>query len=154
MQDLKDFLTGLVFGTILSSADKMGINPMLLGRQSSKVLGPMIGNLAQQTINKNPPKTMEELVKDLETFVKGSDIFGKGFELNYSGNTFSMKINECLWLEMCKYGKTIGYKACPLCSTMIIMMGLIEAMGISQVVGINVDNNEATCELKMAMEQK
>ncbi|WXG39390.1 MAG: hypothetical protein WED07_00915 [Candidatus Freyarchaeum deiterrae] len=154
MSNIIDFFTGLVFGTILGSADKMGIKPMLLGRQSSKVLGPMIGSLAQQFIGKEPPKNMPELVRDLETLGKSTGVLGKEFELSYSENKFSMKIKECPWLEMAKYGKSIGYNACPLCASSIIMMGAIEGMGLSQVIGINVENKDTICQLKLGTEQE
>ncbi|MEM3564264.1 MAG: hypothetical protein QXR19_13595 [Candidatus Jordarchaeaceae archaeon] len=154
MSDTVNLFYGFVFGTILSAADKMGINPMLLGRQSSKILGPMVENLAQQFLGMAPPKTMEELVKDLEIVGKNFGVFGKEFECSYSGNNLSMKIVQCPWLEMCKYGKSIGYRACPLCATSVMLMGTIEATNIVQVMGINVDNNEAVCRLTVKMEPK
>ncbi|WXG39392.1 MAG: hypothetical protein WED07_00925 [Candidatus Freyarchaeum deiterrae] len=73
MSELKDFITGLVFGTLLSSADKMGINPMLLGRQASKVLGTLMGNLRHQFIDRDPPKNIEGLLKNLETVGKSPE---------------------------------------------------------------------------------
>ncbi len=154
MPDVINFFTALIYGTILSAADRIGINPMLLGRQSSQILGPMIENLAQQFIGMAPPKDMEELKKDLEMFGKNTGVFGKEYEWNNSGNCFSAKVVECPWLEMAKYGKSIGYKACPLCGITIILLGAIEAMGLSQVVGINVDNDETVCKLKLATERK
>lgn len=154
MSDTVNLFYGFVFGTILSAADKMGINPLLLGRQSSKILGPMVENLAQQFLGMAPPKTMEEIVKDLEIVGKNFGVFGKEFEWSYSGNNLNIKIVQCPWMEMLKYGKSIGYKACPLCATSVILMGTIEATNIVQVLGINVDNNETVCQLTVKMEPK
>ncbi|MBS7249683.1 MAG: hypothetical protein KIH08_03690 [Candidatus Freyarchaeota archaeon] len=153
MSDTVNLFYGFVFGTILSAADKMGINPTLLGRQSSKILGPMLENLAQQFLGMAPPKTIEEFMKDLEIVGKNF-VFGKEFQLSYSGNNLSMKLVQCPWLEMCKYGKSIGYKACPLCATSVMLMGAIEATNIVQVMGVNVDNNETVCQLTVKMEPK
>jgi len=154
MSDTVNLFYGFVFGTILSAADKMGINPMLLGRQSSKILGSMVDSLAQQFLGMAPPKTMEELLKDIEIMGKNFGVFGKEFELSYSGNNLNIKIVRCPWLELCKYGKSVGYKACPLCPTSIILMGAIEATNIAQVLGTNVDNNETVCQLTVKTEQK
>lgn len=132
----------------------MGINPILLGRQSAKILAPLITSLAQQLLGMPAPKNMEELLKELEIFGKKFRVLGKEFELNYSGNIFKTKIVECSWKEMCKYGKSIGYKACPLCIAMIMLMSVIEAMGLSQVFGFNLDNNDSVCEIKLTLEQK
>nr|MDO8079413.1 hypothetical protein [Candidatus Freyarchaeota archaeon] len=154
MADMKDFFTGLVYGTILSSADKIGIRPMLLGRQSSKILGPMIGSLAQQFIGKEPPKNMQEFLKVLETIGKDTGVLGKEFELSYLQNKFSLKIKECLWLEMAKYGKTLGYNACPLCGVAVMAMGILEAMNLSQVVGMDVENKDGKCQIKLGTEEK
>jgi hypothetical protein len=154
MSDLNDMFNGIVFGTILSSADKIGINPVLLGRQASKVLAPLIENFAQQFLGVSAPKDMNELVKDLEIFGKKFGVLGKEFELSYTGDSFKIKSVECPWKEMAKYGKTIGYKACPICVITIMVMATIEAITHSQVFGLKIENNESTCEVKILLEQK
>ncbi len=154
MADFKDVLTGLIFGTVLKSADNMGVKPILLGCQSAKVLGPIIATLSQQFIGKAPPKDMNELMTDMETMAKVSGVLGKEFEMSYTGNTVKMKTVECPWLEMAKYGKSIGYKACPLCGIMILLIGAIEFVNTVQVSDVNVDNNETVCQLTVETEQK
>lgn len=154
MSDTMNLFNGLVFGTILSSADKMGINPMLIGRQSAKILAPMIDGLAQQFLGLPAPKNMEELLKELEILGKNFGVLGKEFELNYTENKIELKVVECPWKEMSKYGKSIGYKACPLCVIEIMLMGAIEGAGLSQIFGFNLENSEATCKIEAALEQK
>ncbi|MGQ9722358.1 MAG: hypothetical protein ACUVXA_13665 [Candidatus Jordarchaeum sp.] len=154
MSEFKDFLTGLVFGTILRSADNMGVKPTLLGRQSAAVLGPIINDLAQKFIGKEAPKTREELLTDIETMGKVSGVLGKEFEITHTQNTINIKVVECPWVEMGKYGKTIGYKACPLCGIIVLLMGALEAQNISRVVNISAVNNDTVCELGLEEEQK
>lgn len=55
---------------------------------------------------------------------------------------------------MCKFGKSLGYNACPLCGVTIILMGVIEGMGLNKVMSISVDNNETICKLGLEMERK
>jgi hypothetical protein len=154
MSDMMDIFNGLVFGTLLSSADKIGVNPILLGRQSAKILSPMIDGLAQQFLGMTSPKNMEELLKYLEMMGQKFGILGKEFELNCTGNIFKLKVVECPWKEMSKYGKSIGYKACPLCVITLMLMGAIEGVGLSQVFGFNLDNNDSVCKIEMTLEQK
>ncbi|MEM3586395.1 MAG: hypothetical protein QXO71_03640 [Candidatus Jordarchaeaceae archaeon] len=154
MSGVRDSLNGLALGIILSAADKIGINPILLGRQSAKLLAPMLSGLVKQFLGVPTLKNMEEFLKELEVFSKNFGVLGKEPELNYTGNILKIKVVECYWKEMSKYGKSMGYKACPLCIAAMMMMSVIEGLGLNQVLGLKSESNGAACEVELALEQK
>jgi hypothetical protein len=147
--------TSLIFGTLLSAADKMGIKPMLLGRQASKILAPILNLLAKQLHVNGTPSNLKELVKDIENITKSfSSTLGMEIEVNFSGNSYTHKLTNCPYLEMAKFGKSIGYKTCPLCGQMIILMGAFSALDSVEVLDSKVENNENVCTVKILLEQK
>nr|MDO8079417.1 hypothetical protein [Candidatus Freyarchaeota archaeon] len=153
--DALAYSTSLIFGTILSAADKMGIKPMLLGRQASKIIASIFGELSRQIQDKEPASNLEELIKDTENITKSfSSILNVGIEASFSDNCYTEKIIDCPYLEMAKFGKSWGYKACPLCGIMLIMMGSISALGFAEILDAKIENNKNTCVLKILIEQK
>lgn len=67
---LDPFIDALVFSTVVSSLDKLGLNPMLLARQAGRIMSTTIGVMVQQLLGKNLPKTLEEHCKMSEAFFK------------------------------------------------------------------------------------
>jgi hypothetical protein len=149
------FSTSLIFGTVLSAADKMGIKPMLLGRQASKIMAPIINELSKKLQDKKAPSNLKELVEDLEIINKSlSSIMNYEIETSFSNNCYTEKLTNCAYIEMAKFGKSMGYNACPLCGITIILMGGISALGIAEILDTKVENNENACTLKIFLEPK
>lgn len=149
------YSTSLIFGTILSAADKIGINPMILGRQASKILAPILGELSAQLQVNKIPSNLGELVKEIENVSKKfSSPLGMEVEVDFSGNCYTHRVTNCAYLGMAKFGKSVGYKACPLCGVMIILMGGLSALGTVEILDAKVENDEKICIIKILLEQK
>jgi hypothetical protein len=73
MPEINSFYNAIVFGTLLSAADKIGLKPILLGRQASQILKPIIKNIAKTAIGKDPPKNIEEFLEDIKIIAKLAD---------------------------------------------------------------------------------
>ncbi len=140
----------IILGMLLSAADKMGINPVLLGRQTSRLLAPLLDGIFKQYIGRGPSSNPEQLLEDIKTIVKAGEISDpEGLELEYSENRFNMKVIECMYLDMANYGKTLGYNACPMCIAGVFFMGLVNSLGIGEVLDFTVENKENSCTLKI-----
>ena len=112
MVELHPFYNAFFFGTLLSALEKMGINPMLITRQTAKILGPQAELLAKDlTGDKDSPATMDELAKLLEQTIQDTKCADQ-VEGKFSGNSFSMKITNCMYQELADYGKSLGYNNC------------------------------------------
>ncbi|WXG39645.1 MAG: hypothetical protein WED07_02225 [Candidatus Freyarchaeum deiterrae] len=154
MPQINSFYNAVIFGTLLSAADKIGMKPMILGRQASKILKPLIGTLAQKAIGKDPPSNMEELIEAIKEIAKNSGLTeSNNLEMNFSGNCLSVKGTDCMYSEMAEYGKSIGYDACPVCVTGVVLMSIIGALGFGEVIDLKIENSGKTCLSKMVLDQ-
>jgi hypothetical protein len=154
MPQINSFYNALIFGTLLSAADKIGLKPMLLGRQASKILKPLIGTLTQKTVGKDSPSNMEELIENLKKIAKTGGLAEPDkLEINFSGNCLSVKGTDCMYLDMCEYGKSIGYDACPVCVMAVVLMSIIGALGFGEVLDLKTENSGRTCFSKMVFDQ-
>lgn len=154
MSEMKDFFNAIVYCNVFIAADKMGVTPVLLGRQAATVLAPVIDGLFKQIVNSDSPKTMEEFVKDIEKVGKDTGLYQIEIMADPSENVHKEKITNCIWTEMAKYAKTLGYKSCPLCGIAVTIMGGIHALGLGEVNRFEAENNENVCILKLEMQQK
>jgi len=153
MPEINSFYNAIVFGTLLSAADKIGLKPMLLGRQASRILKPLIRDLAKLTIGKDLPSNIEELIEDLKIIVKNGGISDlEKLEMKFSENCLIVKSTDCMYIDMAEYGKSIGYGACPLCVLGIVVMSLIEALGFGYVADFKAETNGKNCVYKMIID--
>lgn len=153
MPVINSFYNAIIFGTLLSAADKIGLKPVLLGRQASRILKPLIGNLAQMTVGKDPPSNMEELIEDLKTIVKTGGLSEpENLEMSFSENCLTSKSTDCIYIDMAKYGKSIGYEACPVCVMGIVVMSLISALDFGEVVNFKAESDGNTCVYKLVID--
>ena len=154
MPEINSFYNAMVFGTLLSAADKIGLKPMLLGRQASKILKPVIETLAQKTVGKDPPSNVEELIENIKEVAKTGGLLDPSkFEANSSGNCLITKGTDCMYLDMAEYGKSIGYDACPVCVMGVLLMSTISALGFGEVVNFKVENSGKTCTNKFVIDK-
>jgi hypothetical protein len=154
MPQINSFYNAIIFGTLLSAADKIGLKPMLLVRQASKILKPLMGTLSQQINGKDPPSNMEELIESMKEVTKTGGLAEPDkVEMTFSGNCLSMKGTDCMYLDMCEYGKSIGYDACPVCVMGVVIMSTIGALGFGEVADFKVENSGKTCFAKMVIDK-
>lgn len=154
MSEMKDFFNAIVYCNVFSAAEKMGVTPVLLGRQAAKVLAPVIDGLFKQIVGSEPPKTMDEFVKNIVKVGKDTGLYQIEIIPDPSENVHKEKITNCIWTEMAKYAKTLGYSACPLCGIAVTIMGGIQALGLGEVNRFEAENNENVCILKIEMQPK
>ncbi|MGQ9721089.1 MAG: hypothetical protein ACUVXA_07180 [Candidatus Jordarchaeum sp.] len=154
MSEMKDFFNAIVYCNVFIAADKMGVTPVLLGRQGATVLAPVIDGLFKQIVGSDPPKTMGEFIKNIEKLGKDTGLYQIEIIADPSENAHKEKITNCIWTEMAKYAKTLGYNACPLCGIAVTIMGGIHALGLGEVNRFEAENNENVCILKLEMQQK
>lgn len=146
----------LLCGSLLIALDKIGIKPALLGRQTARVLAPMMSDIAKNYAKREEvAKTMDQFILDFKTATKHINFLDReSFEMNYSGGILSMKVPDCMWLDMLNFGKSQGYKTCALCGVGIITTALISALNLGEVLDIQIDNNEKVCNLKFTISEK
>ncbi|WXG42206.1 MAG: hypothetical protein WED07_15815 [Candidatus Freyarchaeum deiterrae] len=146
----------LLCGSLLSALDKIGIKPTLIGRQTARVLAPMIKDIAQKYAEaEQPAKTMDQFIIDFKTALKHLNVFDReSFEMNYSKGVLSMKVTDCMWLDMLNFGKSQGYKTCAFCGAGIFTTALISTLDLGEVSDIKVENKEKVCNLKLAISEQ
>mgnify|MGYP005841271131 CR=1 FL=1 len=153
---LDPYLDSLILGTIVNSLDKMGVNPMLLARQAARAMAPTIGVSIKQLIGKNLPSNLEELCKITEDFIKAARTvdFDKS-KISTSGNVLNMKMVDCVYLTQAEFGKSLGYKACPLCVLAFCQSALTSGVNMGETENIQVEYNDAdTCIIKIKLVEK
>ncbi|MEM3587536.1 MAG: hypothetical protein QXO71_09470 [Candidatus Jordarchaeaceae archaeon] len=152
---LNPSIDALIFGTIVSSLDKMGLNPMLLARQVARSMTPTIGTSIKQLLGKNLPSNLEEHCKVSEEFTKAAGTADPNkSKIFASENTINMNIVDCAFLKMADLGKKLGYKACPLCIEAFCESALTSAVNMGETEDIQVENNENTCMIKIKLMEK
>jgi len=153
LSELNSFYNAVIFGTLLCAADKIGVKPMLLGRQAATILKPLLETLAKQALGKKPPSNMEELLTYFKEMGKtGGTSDPEKSETSFSENCLHSKVVNCMYLKMAEYGKSIGYTSCPLCATGILAMSLISALGFGEVSDFKVETSGNTCVTKMLID--
>jgi hypothetical protein len=144
----------LLYGSVLSALDKIGIKPTLIGRQTSRILAPIVNDISKKFAGEEHAKTMEQFIIGYKTAVKNLNILDiEGFEINYSKNVLSMKVPDCMWLDLANYGKSQGYGACALCGVSIFTTALIN-IDLGDVSDVKIENKERVCNLKFVIQEK
>jgi hypothetical protein len=147
----------LLVGSLLSALDKIGIKPTLIGRQTARVLAPMINDIAQKYAEaEQVAKTWDQFIVDYKTAIKNNlNVYDReSFEMNYSKGVLSMNITDCMWLDMLNFGKSMGYKTCAFCGASVFTTALIATLGLGDVTDIRVENKEKVCSLKLVIQEK
>ncbi len=152
MREINPFYGAIFFGTILSTLDKMGLNPPLISRQASGVLSQLFEGPAKQVLGAKRPSTVEELMTQIEK-LKTSRPSEKS-EHSFSNGVITMKFVDCMYLSLNGYGKSIGYKACPMCAQALLLSASLKALNLGEVKDIQLENNENTCVLKLELAEK
>ncbi|WXG42207.1 MAG: hypothetical protein WED07_15820 [Candidatus Freyarchaeum deiterrae] len=145
----------LVYGSLLHVLDEVGVKPALIGRQIARVLAPMFKNFSQKYAKAGSVKTMEQFLKDSKTAMKKFNIWDQeNFETDYSNGVLSVKVPDCMWLDLANHGKSQGYSACALCGVSVFLTAFISTENLGDVLDIQVDNNERVCFLKLVIQEK
>lgn len=145
----------IILGILLSAADKMGINPVLLGRQTSRLLAPMLDSIFQKFTGKTLSMNGEGFLEDIKRIVKIGDISDpEKLELEIVDSCFTLKLVDCMYLDMAKYGKIIGYESCPMCIAGVFMIGLFSSLNIGDVLNFKVENKDNSCIVKLVVIEK
>jgi hypothetical protein len=152
MREINPFYGAIFFGTILSSLDKMGVNPTLIVRQASGVLSQLFDGPAKQVLGEKRPSTVEELMTQIER-LKTSKVSEKS-EHSFSNGVITMKFVNCMYLTLNGLGKGLGYNSCPMCAQALLLSGSLKALNLGEVKDIQLENSENTCVLKLKLAEK
>lgn len=151
------YINSLVFGTLLRAADEIGIPPMLLARQTAKVLAVQLAGINKQ-MGLKPTTTFEEFVKTFKNNLKNIPEMAdpERTEVILDGNTVNERIVNCLYLSnMAQYAKDLGYQTCPICVSAVLMMGSFSATGIcDEFTDFEVETKGDTCFIKLEIREK
>ncbi|WXG42205.1 MAG: hypothetical protein WED07_15810 [Candidatus Freyarchaeum deiterrae] len=144
----------LLYGSVLSALDKIGIKPTLIGRQTARVLTPMVNGISKQFAGDEHAKTMDKFIIGYKAAMKNLNIVDiENFEIDYSKGVLSMKVPDCMWLDLANFGKSQGYGACALCGVSIFTTALI-SIDLGDVLDIKVENKDKVCYLKLVIQEK
>ena len=149
MREVNPFYGAVIFSVVLSSLDQVGLSPMFVARLSAGVLAQMLDGPAKHILGAKPPTTVEELMIQMEK-LKTS----RTSEKSYSNGVITMKLVDCMYLNTNSYGKSIGYKACPMCAQALLLSASLKALNLGEVKDIQFENNENTCVLKLELVEK
>ncbi|WXG41632.1 MAG: hypothetical protein WED07_12860 [Candidatus Freyarchaeum deiterrae] len=152
MREIDSNYHALVFGTLFTALDKVGLNPMLIARNASKMLSQLYDGPAERILGEKHPSTVEELITQMEK-LKTSRTSEKS-ENSYSNGVITMKFVDCMYLPLNNYGKSNGYKSCPMCIQALLLSSSIKALKLGEVKDIQLENNENTCALKLKLAEK
>ena len=152
MPELDPNYAALIYGTLYNALDKVGLNPALIARNASGVLSKMFDSPAKCVLGAKRPSTVEELITQIEK-LKTSRPLEKS-ENSYSNGIITMKFVDCMYLPLNNYGKSNGYKSCPMCAQSLLISASLKALNLGEVKDIQVENNENTCVLKLKLMEK
>ena len=152
MREINPFYGAIFFGTLLSALDKMGLNPQLISRQASGELSQLFDGPAKQVLGAKRPSTVEELMAQMRK-LKTSGTSEKS-ENSYSNGVINMKFVNCMYLSLNGYGKSNGYKSCPMCVQALLLSASLRALNMGEVKDVQLENNENTCVLKLKLTEK
>jgi hypothetical protein len=153
-EKMDPLIDALIVGTVVSSLDKIGVNPMLMVRQATPVIALAEASL-KEAIGKNLPKTMEEYCKFCEEmFRPGQTADPDKSKISYSNGFINMKVADCAWLTMAELGEGLGYKACPLCMQAFMLAAFTRAVKMAEVENFQVEHSGDTCIIKLKLLEK
>ncbi|MEM2143899.1 MAG: hypothetical protein QW279_00940 [Candidatus Jordarchaeaceae archaeon] len=153
-EKMNPFIDALIVGTVVSSLDKLGVNPMLMIRQATSVIATAEASRSDG-IGKNLPSNIEEFCKICEEGFRPSQTADPDkSKIFYSSGTINMKVVDCAYLAMADLGKSLGYKACPICMQAFMLAAVTRAGKIAEVENFQVDHNGDTCTVKIKLLEK
>jgi hypothetical protein len=145
----------IILGILFSAAEKIGITPVLLGRQTSRLLAPLLDDLFKQFIGKTLSLNNGDLLRDIKKIVQAGEISDpEKLELSVSGNCVTLKLADCMYLDMANYGKTLGHDCCPMCIAGVFMTGVFSSLNVGDVLDFKVENKENNCIVKLTILEK
>ncbi|MFB0562165.1 MAG: hypothetical protein ACETWM_13260 [Candidatus Lokiarchaeia archaeon] len=151
------YINSIVFGTLLRAADEIGLPPMLLARQTAKVLAVQLAGIQKQ-MGIKPHKTFEEFIEFFKNQMKDTPEMAdpEKTEITLDGNTINERIVNCLYLSnMSQYAKTLGYQTCPICVSAVLMMASLNAQGIcGEFTDFKTETKGDTCFIKLEIREK
>lgn len=153
--EMDPFIDALILSTVMSSLDKMGLNPMLVARQGARIIAPTIGAGLQQTVGSHMPTSLEDHCKVSEDcFKAGQTADPDKTKVSCSDNVITMKVVDCAYLTMADFGKSLGYEACPICVQAFMESALTTAVKIAETESFQVEHSADTCIVKIKLIEK
>jgi hypothetical protein len=154
-EKMDPLVDALIVGTVVSSLDKMGLNPMLLLRQASRVIVPIIGGVLKQAIGANIPSTLEAFCRVCDEMFKPAQTLDPDkSKTSYSNGAIDLKVVDCAYLTMADLGKSLGYKACPVCMQGFMLSAFLKAINLAEVEKFQVEYKGDTCFVKVKLIEK
>ena len=154
-EKMDPLIDALIISTVVSSLDKLGLNPMLVVRQATPVVALVVGPVIKQAIGQNLPSTIEELCKIGEEMLKPSQTADPDrTTLSYSNGVITMKTVDCAYLTMADLGKSLGYPACPLCMQGVMLSTYIKAVDLAEVENFQMEYKGDICVIKVKLIEK
>ncbi|MBS7248344.1 MAG: hypothetical protein QXN15_10730 [Candidatus Jordarchaeales archaeon] len=141
----------ICFGTLLSALDKIGVSLPIVARQTSQLLEPLMSDYLRGLIGSNDlPKNLHEVKEVIEKLVSVGGIGETKVEV--SDNTLTVSGNDCMYIDMARFGRSLGYNSCPLCVIALMLIALVSVPKIGVVSDTTVTNNGNECCIKITIE--
>ncbi|MGQ9722382.1 MAG: hypothetical protein ACUVXA_13785 [Candidatus Jordarchaeum sp.] len=151
---LNTFNNAVIFGSLLSALENMGIPTTLTARRASDVLKGILKVVDKVLLGKEPATSLEELPKDFMEAVKNSQ-FVEEVDVKVSNNVMSGTLKNCIYLGFGKIATALlGYERCPICALCMVGAATVEALEFGQVTDMNIKTNGNICHLEMKIEPK
>lgn len=154
-EKMDPLVDALIVGTVVSSLDKMGLNPMLVVRQASRVIVPIIGGILKQAIGANIPSTLEEFCKVCDAmFEPAQTLDPDKSKTSYSNGAIDLNVVDCAYLTMAGLGKSLGYASCPVCVQGFMLSAFLKAINLADVENFQVEYKGDNCMVKVKLVEK
>jgi hypothetical protein len=154
-EKMDPLIDALIVGTVVSSLDKIGVNPMLMVRQATPIIALLSEASIKEAIGKNLPSTVEEYCKICEEMFRPAQTADPdNSKLFYSNGVINMKVVDCAYLTMADLGKSLGYKACPVCMQGFMLSAFLKAINLAEVEKFQVEYKGDTCFVKVKLIEK
>nr|MDO8081395.1 hypothetical protein [Candidatus Freyarchaeota archaeon] len=151
---LNTFNNAVIFGSLLSALENMGIPTTLTSRRTAGVLKGILKVVDTVLLGRKPASTLEELPKDFMDAVVNSKFVEK-VEVSLKDNTMTGTLTNCMYLGFGKIARDLlGYKGCPICALTVVGAGTVEALEFGQVTDMSITTEGNICHLKMKIEPK
>ncbi|MFB0562355.1 MAG: hypothetical protein ACETWM_14215 [Candidatus Lokiarchaeia archaeon] len=151
---LNTFNNAVIFGSLLSALENMGIPTTLTARRAADVLKGILKLIDTVLLGKEPASTLEELPNDFMEAVKNSK-FVDDVEVKISDNTMTGTLTNCMYLGFGKIARDLlGYSGCPICALCVVGAATVEALEFGQVTDMSIKTEGNICHLEMKIEPK
>ncbi len=151
MTQINPLYNAICFGTILSALDKIGISPPIIVRQTSELLTPMLKDILKLVgVEEELPKSMDEALRFIKGFLMRDKVMEK-LDWDVSEDTINLRATGCMFLDLANFGKTLGYKACPICIGVLMMCVFTSILKLGSMSKAEFENNGNECSIKIEM---